>query len=162
MTTIGVTECSLDVMGRDLVLEATVRALAADTELWTPLVRFTEPRARIPLPSEPGIEVRLLTWSPGQGSGLHDHGGSSGCFMVLRGTVSETIVEHNGHAHEFTHSSGHIGSFDRDIIHDVRNDEDEGAVTLHAYRPALTNTTEYVLENGTLRAASTHVWDADA
>ena len=104
MTINAVPTCGLDTIGRDLGLEATVRALAADTDLWTPLVRFAEPRVRIPLPSQPGIEARLLTWGPGQGSGLHDHGGSSGCFMVMSETVWETIVELDGHSHEFTHN----------------------------------------------------------
>jgi hypothetical protein len=137
----------------DLELEALVRILAADTALWTPLVRFAEPRLRIPLPSDPAIEARLLTWGPGQSSGLHDHGGSSGCFMVLRETVWETLVDYEGGIHELTHHAGHIGSFQRDIIHDVRNEGSLGAVTLHAYRPALTRMNQYVLENGIVRPA---------
>ena len=135
----------------DAELESIVLTLAADTALWTPLVRFAEPRLRIPLPSEPGIEARLLTWGPGQSSGLHDHGGSSGCFMVLRETVWETIVDYDGGIHELTHAAGEIGSFQRDIIHDVRNEGDRGAVTLHAYRPELTTMTKYEIVNGVVR-----------
>jgi hypothetical protein len=151
----------LAAIGRDLVLEDTVLALAADTTLWMPLVRFAEPRVRIPLPSDPGIEARLLTWGPGQGSGLHDHGGSSGCFMVLRGTVWESIVEPGGARYEFTHDEGHIGSFARDIIHDIRNEAGVGAVTLHAYRPALARMTEYSWQDGVLSARAMKVAGKD-
>src|SRR4051795_13346211 len=34
-------------------------------------------------------EVWLLTWLPGQSTDLHDHGGSSGAFTVLTGTLTE-------------------------------------------------------------------------
>ena len=151
----------LDAIGRDLGLEATVQALAADTALWRPLVHLAEPRVRVPLPSEPGIEARLLTWAPGQGSGLHDHGGSSGCFLVLRGQVWETLVDLDGHVHELTHSVGHIGSFVHDIIHDVRNEGTIGAVTLHAYRPALKEMTQYTMVNGAPQAITTHIAGKD-
>jgi len=145
----------LAAIGRDEVLEATVLALAADTDLWMPLVRFAEPRLRIPLPSTPGIEAKLLTWAPGQSSGLHDHGGSSGCFMVLRETVWETLVDLDGNVHEFVHQVGHIGSFEHDVIHDVRNEGQVGAVTLHAYRPALAQMTQYEMVDGVPKALET-------
>ncbi|MEV6844301.1 cysteine dioxygenase family protein [Actinoplanes sp. NPDC051411] len=37
-------------------------------------------------------EVWLLTWLPGQGTDLHDHGGSSGAFLVVAGTLTEETV----------------------------------------------------------------------
>jgi hypothetical protein len=67
------------------------------------------------------------------------------------------IVEANGHVHEFTHGPGRIASFERDIIHDVRNDGRDGAVTLHAYRPALTHMTQYTLVGGHLEEVPTQV-----
>ena len=138
---------------RDPFLEERVTEVAANTDLWQPLVQFTEPRLRLSLHEDDIHEVRLLTWGPGQGSGLHDHGGSAGCFLVLRGCVWETIVDPDGRTHEFRHEVGHIGSFTTDIVHDVRNEGSEGAVTLHAYRPAITRMTAYVLDGGVLRVA---------
>src|SRR4051812_29322711 len=42
-------------------------------------------------------EVWLLTWLPGQGTELHDHGGSAGGFHVFGGTLTEdTVVETPG------------------------------------------------------------------
>jgi hypothetical protein len=151
----------LAAISRDEELEATVQELAADTGLWTRLVAFAEPRLRIPLPSPSGIEAKLLTWAPGQGCGLHDHGGSAGCFMVLRETVWETVVDYDGDIHELIHHAGDIGSFERDIIHDVRNEGTRGAVTLHAYRPALTRMTQYVIEDGAVKALRTNIAGID-
>jgi len=37
-------------------------------------------------------EVWLLTWLPGQGTDLHDHGGSAGAFLVSGGTLTEETV----------------------------------------------------------------------
>jgi hypothetical protein len=37
-------------------------------------------------------EVWLLTWLPGQGTDLHDHGGSAGAFHVLSGSLIEDTV----------------------------------------------------------------------
>src|SRR3954452_1634188 len=37
-------------------------------------------------------EVWLLTWLPGQGTALHDHGGSAGAFLVFGGTLTEDTV----------------------------------------------------------------------
>src|SRR5690349_24344433 len=37
-------------------------------------------------------EVWLLTWLPGQGTDLHDHGGSAGAFHVFSGTLTEDTV----------------------------------------------------------------------
>src|SRR3954463_8270631 len=37
-------------------------------------------------------EVWLLTWLPGQGTDLHDHGGSTGAFHVFAGTLTEDTL----------------------------------------------------------------------
>lgn len=37
-----------------------------------------------------GYEVLLLTWGPGQGSGVHDHGGAWGGEVVLTGSLTVT------------------------------------------------------------------------
>ena len=37
-------------------------------------------------------EAWLLTWLPGQSTGLHDHGGSAGAFTVLSGVVEESTL----------------------------------------------------------------------
>ena len=73
---------------RNLVEIAT--RLAGQHELWEPLVRY-DPISRYyaRLASEPDFEAWLLTWVPGQGTDWHDHGGSAGAFVVVRGELTE-------------------------------------------------------------------------
>jgi hypothetical protein len=55
------------------------RSIAADRSQWAHLVRYdATTRWYHRLRTGPGYEVWLLSWVPGQGSGLHDHGRSSG------------------------------------------------------------------------------------
>src|SRR5262245_19774664 len=37
-------------------------------------------------------EAWLLTWLPGQGTELHDHGGSAGAFVLVSGALTERTV----------------------------------------------------------------------
>lgn len=149
---------TLPTIGRDLLLEERVLQFAARQRLWRPLVRFAEPRLRIPIYRDDELEVKLLTWLPGQSTGLHDHGGSTGCFMVLEGYICETLVEPTGCVLELQHAPGDIGSFNVDIVHDIRNESAFSAITLHAYRPAITKSTHYRLEDGILVAGETQVF----
>jgi predicted metal-dependent enzyme (double-stranded beta helix superfamily) len=146
---------------RDLGLERTVRAFARRPELWEPLVRYAEPRLRIPLTTSRNFEVKLLTWAPGQGTGLHDHGGSSGCLIVLRGAVVETTVDDDGRLVDHVRHAHDVSSFSTDLIHDVRNEGSVGAVTLHAYRPFVMSMTKYVHQDGQLRPTGTLVAGRD-
>ncbi len=139
---------------RDRALEATARELAANTATWAPLVRFAEPRVCVRVDAGPDAEAWLLMWAPGQGTGLHDHGGASGCFTVLRGSVWETTVD-DGSLRDARYEVGDIRSFDRDVIHDVRNEGPVGAVTLHIYGPELAAMTHYSSDGGVLSETGT-------
>src|SRR5579875_3546482 len=35
------------------------------------------------------VDVWLISWLPAQGTQLHDHGGSSGAFTILEGSLDE-------------------------------------------------------------------------
>jgi Cysteine dioxygenase type I len=37
----------------------------------------------------PDYDVWLISWMPGQSTGFHDHGASSGAFLVTAGTLEE-------------------------------------------------------------------------
>ena len=66
------------------------RSIAADRAAWAPLVRYdATTRWYHRLRTGPGYEVWLLSWVPGQGSGRHDHGLSSGVLTVLEGELTE-------------------------------------------------------------------------
>ncbi len=134
----------------DRALEVRARGLAAQTARWEPLVRFAEPRVCVRVDGGPDVEAWLLMWTPGQGTGLHDHGGSSGCFTVLRGSIWETTVDAEGMLTERRYEVGEARSFAEDVIHDVHNEGSAGAVTLHLYRPELAAMTHYAHDGGVL------------
>ena len=71
-------------------LSALTRSLAAQPDLWRPLVQFQESgRWWTRLDAPPGVDVWLLTWLPSQGTELHDHGASAAAFTIVAGTLTE-------------------------------------------------------------------------
>lgn len=117
------------------------RTIAADQPRWAPLVRYdATTRWYARLRTGPGYEVWLLSWLPGQGSGPHDHGGSSGVLTVLRGALREHAVTPRGEATRVL-EAGHQRAFAPGYVHEVANDSLEPAVSLHVYFPGLTEMT---------------------
>ncbi|MCR8579055.1 cysteine dioxygenase [Streptomyces sp. Isolate_219] len=111
------------------------RSIAADRAAWAPLVRYdATTRWYHRLRTGPGYEVWLLSWVPGQGSGRHDHGASSGVLTVLEGELTE-------HAEDGprTLTAGAQRVFAPGYVHEVVNDALAPAVSLHVYFPGLTN-----------------------
>ncbi|XVU25910.1 cysteine dioxygenase [Actinoplanes sp. CA-054009] len=92
-------------------------------------------------------EVWLLTWLPGQGTDLHDHGGSAGAFHVFSGTLTEeTVSVTAGHAPRI--NSRELGEgagrrFGTHHIHRMTNRSSRPAISVHVYGPALTTMTRY-------------------
>ncbi|MCQ4213557.1 MULTISPECIES: cysteine dioxygenase [Streptomyces] len=110
------------------------RAVAADRSQWEHLVEYdATSRWYHRLRTGPGYEVWLLSWVPGQGSGLHDHGRSSGVLTVLEGELTER-TERGARAL----SAGAQRVFAPGYVHEVVNDSLEPAVSLHVYYPGLT------------------------
>ncbi|MFD7666588.1 cysteine dioxygenase [Streptomyces sp. NPDC059788] len=124
------------------------REIAADRDRWAPLVRYdattrwyhrlhSVPAGSVPAPAggpSTGYEVWLLSWLPGQGSGRHDHGPSSGVLTVLEGELSERTAS----AHR-TLTAGAQRVFAPGYVHEVVNDALAPAVSLHVYFPGLTD-----------------------
>ncbi|MFI1741171.1 cysteine dioxygenase [Streptomyces sioyaensis] len=110
------------------------RSIAADRDAWAPLVRYdTTSRWYHRLRTGPGYEVWLLSWVPGQGSGRHDHGPSSGVLTVLEGE----LTEHAGPGRRSL-TAGAQRVFAPGYVHEVVNDALTPAVSLHIYFPGLT------------------------
>ncbi|MFJ9380579.1 cysteine dioxygenase [Streptomyces sp. NPDC101455] len=110
------------------------RSVAADRAQWEHLVEFdATTRWYHRLRTGPGYEVWLLSWVPGQGSGLHDHGPSSGVLTVLDGTLTER-TERGTRAL----GAGAQRVFAPGYVHEVVNDTLEPAISLHVYFPGLT------------------------
>ncbi|GHG38566.1 MULTISPECIES: cysteine dioxygenase [Streptomyces] len=110
------------------------RELAADPALWAPHVEYdATTRWYHRLRVGPGYEVWLLSWVPGQGSGLHDHGRSSGVLTVLQGELTERTDRGVR-----TLRPGTQRVFAPGYVHEVVNDSLEPVVSLHVYFPGLT------------------------
>ncbi|MEU5811289.1 MULTISPECIES: cysteine dioxygenase [unclassified Streptomyces] len=110
------------------------RSIAEDRASWQHLVRYdATTRWYHRLRTGPGYEVWLLSWVPGQGSGRHDHGASSGVLTVLDGT----LTEHSPRG-ALTLRAGAQRVFAPGYDHEVVNDGLDGAVSLHVYFPGLT------------------------
>jgi quercetin dioxygenase-like cupin family protein len=110
------------------------RSVAADRTQWEHLVEYdATSRWYHRLRTGPGYEVWLLSWVPGQGSGLHDHGLSSGVLTVLDGTLTER-TERGTRAL----GAGAQRMFAPGYVHEVVNDTLEPAISLHVYFPGLT------------------------
>ena len=142
--------------------------LAAQRSLWEPLVAF-DPVSRYyaRLAAEPAFEAWLLTWVPGQGTDWHDHGGSAGAFVTLRGTLTEEHATTSPvgpprvvpAARELT--PGTLRAFGTQHVHRVTNAGAEPAVSLHVYAPALTEMNAYVAEGGELRLVTSQLVGVD-
>ncbi len=99
----------------------------------------------------------LLTWLPGQGTDLHDHGGSSGAFLVVTGELTEHAITHPGGQLQLvatTLPAGQGRSFGPRHIHQITNISRKPAVSLHVYGPALTEMTRYHLADGKLAVSA--------
>ena len=93
-------------------------------------------------------EVWLLTWLPGQGTDLHDHGGSAGAFHVFAGTLTEdTVTTTGGPARIVGRELGEGAGrrFGSRHVHRITNRSSRPAVSIHVYGPALSTMTRYRL-----------------
>ncbi|MCW2948862.1 MAG: cysteine dioxygenase type [Actinoallomurus sp.] len=117
------------------------RSLADRPEEWIHRVRLSaDGRWYERLHRDGDHEVWLISWLPGQATGFHDHGESSGAFAVALGSLEEHQV---GQAR--TMQTGESWAFDRDYVHDVRNSSAAPAVSVHVYSPPLSTMNRYRL-----------------
>ncbi|GAB7190005.1 cysteine dioxygenase family protein [Kineococcus sp. NUM-3379] len=141
------------------VLAALVRGIAARPALWRPAVRFdTHERYWTRLDAPAGIDVWLLTWTRTQGTDLHDHGGSAAAFTVVEGTLTEVRPDTGGALTSTALRAvpgGALRTVEPDVVHDVRNDHDEPAVSIHAYAPRLERMSFYAVVDGRLERVRT-------
>jgi predicted metal-dependent enzyme (double-stranded beta helix superfamily) len=133
------------------------RHSADQPELWRALVRFeAEKRWYVRLACGDEHEVWLLTWLPGQQTGFHDHGESSGAFVVADGALTERAVAAGRPRSPGRRlAAGSVRSFGPHYVHDVRNDGIDPAVSIHAYSPPLTSMRRFEFGgNGLLRVTA--------
>ncbi|WP_242894119.1 cysteine dioxygenase [Actinomadura litoris] len=119
------------------------RDLARDSGDWLHRVRL-DPQGRWyeRIHQDADHEVWVISWLPGQSTGFHDHGGSSGAFAVALGTLQE---HHVRSARDV--GAGETHAFGPDYVHDVRNTSDAPAVSVHVYSPPLSSMRRYDVDS---------------
>jgi len=121
-------------------LRQIVQGVAASEHEWLSLVRYDLDRRWYQrLTSDDDHEVWLLSWLPGQRTGFHDHGESSGAFAVARGALRERAAPGRRPGSSAALARGEVRSFGPWYIHDVINASVQPAVSVHAYSPPLTS-----------------------
>lgn len=83
------------------------------------------------------VEVWLLTWTPGQHTRPHDHGGAAGSYTVLDGELTETWRDGAGPTHRGVRGRGAASAFGPERVHVVANRGTLDATSVHAYSPPL-------------------------
>jgi hypothetical protein len=129
------------------------RVLAERVDIWQPLVRFEErERFYARLAGQRGWEAWLLTWLPGQRTGLHDHGDSAGAFIVVSGVLEEFAATRTGngttHLRREAFTPRHVRPFGRRHVHEVVNSAGVPAISLHVYAPVLTRMRRLRIDGG--------------
>jgi len=127
------------------------RQLAGQAEIWRPLLHVDPDRRWYTrLTAGDGWEAWLLTWLPGQGTDLHDHGGSAGAFTVLSGELQELTPAPTGADPSRLAArvlrAPQVRAFGPSHVHQVIGVGDTAAASLHVYGPALTVMNRYLLD----------------
>jgi hypothetical protein len=121
-------------------LRQLAQGLAAREDEWLSLVRYDLGRRWYQrLTCADDHEVWLLSWLPGQRTGFHDHGESSGAFTVARGTLRERAAPGRRPGPPVPVPRGAVRSFGPRYVHDVINASVQPAVSVHAYSPPLSS-----------------------
>jgi predicted metal-dependent enzyme (double-stranded beta helix superfamily) len=140
-----------------LELARLVSVVASQPARWQPTVRFDPARrwfAQLELTTD--LEVWLLSWLPGQGTGFHDHGAAVGAFTVAQGELTErTVPAGRAVAASRVLAAGQARPFGPAHVHDVVNTSAAPAVSVHAYSPPLTAMRRFELTAGGLVHTST-------
>lgn len=127
-----------------------VRSLAAEPSVWSsPLVFDPTQRWSRLVQANETYDVWVLTWLPGQGTDLHDHGGSAAAFTVLRGSLVEARPNSRGRLVSEVLPMGFTRWVAPFAVHQVVNVEARTpAISVHAYSPPLRTMTTYGTRHG--------------
>jgi rhodanese-related sulfurtransferase/mannose-6-phosphate isomerase-like protein (cupin superfamily) len=122
-------------------------SLYASSDGWLDRVRLrTEERWFARLYQGPDHDIWVISWLPGQSTGFHDHGASSGAFVVATGILEE----HRPGEQALQIHPGETRAFGRNYAHDVRNVSVAPAVSIHAYSPPLSEMNGFEMEGDQL------------
>ncbi len=138
-------------------------AVAHAEQLWRPVVQIDAAHRwykRLHLASN--VDVWLQGWAVSQETRLHDHGGSSGSFTVVEGSLVERYSARRPlRLSRRVLGTGEGASFGAAYVHVVGNEGPGPAVSLHAYSPPLASMTFYQQwSDGDLGAVETAATDS--
>jgi rhodanese-related sulfurtransferase len=126
---------------------ADIVSLFASSDGWMDKVRLrAEGRWYERLYHGSDYDIWVISWLPGQSTGFHDHGASSGAFVVATGILEEHRPSERGRV---IHPD-RPRAFGPDYTHDVRNVSLAPAISIHAYSPPLSEMNEYELDGSRL------------
>lgn len=126
---------------------ANIVSLFASSAGWVDRVRLrAEGRWYERLFRGPSHDLWVISWLPGQSTGFHDHGESSGAFVVATGSLEE----HRPVEQPLVMHPGQPRAFGPNYAHDVRNVSLAPAVSIYAYSPPLNEMNEYELDGSRL------------
>lgn len=119
-----------------------VLLLARATQVWEASVAFDPvDRRSVLINTDREGDHWLLTWLPGQATPWHDHGGSAGSFVVVRGRLCEQVARYRTSVDmdsprvapdsEKTFRAGHQVDFGTRHLHRLVNTGATPAVSLH-------------------------------
>lgn len=95
------------------------------------------------------LQLWLIEWPPGASTGFHDHGGSRGAFTVVRGALTERQVM-GGDLRTRLFPTGEGRDFGASHLHEVVNEGEGAALSIHAYSPRLDQMAHYDRGDGRL------------
>jgi hypothetical protein len=112
---------------------AVARSYAAEPYDWPVAPRFNPTGYWYTRLAElPEYQVWLTTWLPGQGIHVHEHRGA-GAFYVLRGELTEELIEPGGAITTRCLRSGFGHPFSGPYLHRIVNRSSLPAVSVHVY-----------------------------
>ncbi|MDQ1702600.1 MAG: hypothetical protein QOF57_1852 [Frankiaceae bacterium] len=123
-------------------------------------------RRWLKLATDAGWDAWLIGWPPGARTGWHDHQGSAGAFVLIDGTLSEWSVPLSD-AVSRSGDTGAVNADERDVrhrsftrgdgrqfadhhIHEMGNETNSVAYSVHAYAPELSAMAAYSWVSGRL------------
>lgn len=139
-------------------LEALAALIATRADLWGPLVIRDESRRRYRLMYEDDrVDIWVLSWMPGQGTGFHDHDISSVGLAVAQGMLVERQMLIPTGATRLELRPGMTRQGGPGYIHSAGWGAGDPTVSIHAYSPPLMNVGQYRAdEHGVMRRHIEH------